>query len=309
MIAIENVRLFEEVQARNREVSEALEQQTATSAILRVIAASPTDIQPVLQVVVESATRFCDTYDAVVCLAAGDLLVVRAHHGPIWLDFQPLPINRDTVTGRAYVDRETQHVHDLQAAGEEFPLGQESARRAGHRTIAAVPLMREGEAIGSLVIRRNEVRPFSDKQIELLKTFADQAAIAIQNVRLFEEVQAKTRDLEESLTFQKATSDVLEVIGKSASTLQPVLDVIVETAAELCAADMSVMRLMKDGDASRRIRQSQRPCGPGLRKGPPDRTESTARRWLAGSSSRDTPSTSPISGGCGVHLSVRSAIP
>ena len=107
--------------------------------------------------------------------------------------------------------------------------------------------MREGEAIGALVIRRTEVRPFSEKQIELLKTFADQAAIAIQNVRLFEEVQAKTRDLEESLTFQKATSDVLEVIGKSASTLQPVLDVIVETAAELCAADMSVVRLLKDG--------------------------------------------------------------
>src|SRR4030095_5960856 len=112
---------------------------------------------------------------------------------------------------------------------------------------AAAPLMREGEAIGSLVIRRTDVRPFSDKQIELLKTFADQAAIAIQNVRLFEEVQAKTRDLEESLAFQKATSDVLEVIGKSASTLQPVLDVIVETAAELCAADMSVVRLLKDG--------------------------------------------------------------
>jgi GAF domain-containing protein len=117
----------------------------------------------------------------------------------------------------------------------------------GHRTTLATPLMRDDEAIGALTIRRNEVRPFSDKQIDLLKTFADQAAIAIQNVTLFEEVQAKTRDLEESLTFQKATSDVLEVIGKSASTLQPVLNVIVDTAVDLCAADASVIRLMKNG--------------------------------------------------------------
>ena len=120
------MRLFEEVKARNREVTEALEQQTATGEILRVIAASPTDIQPVLQVVAESAARFCDTHDAVILLPQDGGLAIKAHHGPIPLDLSraTLPINRDWVTGRAFTDRQTVHVHDLQAAAEEFPLGQ-----------------------------------------------------------------------------------------------------------------------------------------------------------------------------------------
>ena len=158
--------------------------------------------------------------------------------------------------------------------GDEFPLGKQLARQSGLRTMVATPLLRDEQPIGALVIRRTEVRPFSDKQIKLLKTFADQAAIAIQNVRLFEEVQAKTHDLEESLTFQKATSDVLEVIGKSASTLQPVLDVIVDTAAELCAADMSAMRLLKDGALHHAASGSRNdPARPGLHEGPSNPTD------------------------------------
>jgi signal transduction histidine kinase len=122
VIAIENVRLFEEIQARNREVTESLEQQTATAEILRVIAGSPTDIQPVLQVVAESAARFCDTYDAVIVLPEGDGLALKAHYGPIPLDMDRaiLPITRDWVTGRAFIDRKTVHVHDL---GPGFPDG------------------------------------------------------------------------------------------------------------------------------------------------------------------------------------------
>ena len=168
VIAIENVRLFEEVQARNRELTEALEQQVATSSILRVIAASPTDIQPVLDTVTESAARLCDAYDATLFLRRGEALAVAAHHGAILIDFAELPISRDIVTGRAVADRVPVHVHDLTTAGEEFPAGQVMARRLGFRTILATPLLREGKAIGALMIRRAEVRPFSEKQIELL---------------------------------------------------------------------------------------------------------------------------------------------
>ena len=241
VIAIENVRLFEEVQARNREVTEALERQTATGAILRVIAASPTDIQPVLQVVAESAARFCDTHDAVIVLPQDGMLAIKAHHGPIPLEMAPLPITRDWVTGRAFVDRKTLHVHDLLAAAEEFPVGQALAMRQGHRTIAATPLMRSGEAVGALAIRRTELRPFSDKQIELVQIFADQAAIAIENVRLFEEVHARNRALTESLEQQTATNDILSVISSSPTDLQPVFDMIAERSARLCEAEFCVV--------------------------------------------------------------------
>jgi len=247
VIAIENVRLFDEVQARTRELSEALEQQTATSEILGVIAASPTDIQPVLQAVAESACRICEAYDSVIRLCEGELLRVRAHHGPIPVDFVGSPIGRGWVTGRAFVDREPVHVHDLQAAADEFPDGSAYARRFGHRTILAVPLLRENEAIGALVIRRAEVRPFTDKQIALLTTFARQAVIAIENVRLFDEVQARTRDLTESLQQQTATADVLKVISRSAFDLKSVLQTLVQSAGRLCGADFATITRQKDG--------------------------------------------------------------
>src|SRR5262249_50042124 len=241
VIAIENVRLFDDVQARTRELSEALEQQTATSEILGVIAASPTDIQPVLQAVAESACRICEAYDSVIRLCEGELLRVRAHHGPIPVDFGGSPIGRGWVTGRAFVDREPVHVHDLQAAADEFPDGSAYARRFGHRTILAVPLVRENEAIGALVIRRAEVRPFTDKQIALLTTFARQAVIAIENVRLFDEVQARTRDLSESLQQQTATADVLKIISRSAFDLKSVLQTLVQSAGRLCGADFATI--------------------------------------------------------------------
>jgi two-component system NtrC family sensor kinase len=247
VIAIENVRLFDEVQARTRELSEALEQQTATSEILGVIAASPTDIQPVLQAVAESACRICEAYDSVIRLCEGELLRVRAHHGPIPVDFGGSPIGRGWVTGRAFVDREPVHVHDLQAAADEFPDGSAYARRFGHRTILAVPLVRENEAIGALVIRRAEVRPFTDKQIALLTTFARQAVIAIENVRLFDEVQARTRDLSESLQQQTATADVLKIISRSAFDLKSVLQTLVQSAGRLCGADFATITRQKDG--------------------------------------------------------------
>jgi signal transduction histidine kinase len=253
VIAIENARLFDEVQARTRELSEALEQQTATSEILGVMAASPTNIQPVLQAVAESACRLCEAYDSVIRLCEGERLHVRAHHGPIPVDFVGSPIGRGWVTGRAFVDRKPVHVHDLQAAADEFPDGSAYARRFGHRTILAVPLLRENEAIGALVIRRAEVRPFTDKQIALLTTFARQAVIAIENVRLFDAVQARTRDLARSVEELRALGEVTQAVN-STLDLETVLSTIVAKAVQLSGTDAGAIYVFDEVQQLFRLR-------------------------------------------------------
>jgi GAF domain-containing protein len=247
VIAIENVRLFDEVQAKTRELEEALTYQTGSSNILGVIASSPTDVGPVLKAIVESACELCEAYDAVVLLKDGDDLRFNAHHGPIPIGLEKWPINRRWVTGRSVIDRAPVHVHDLLSEVAEFPEGQEMSRRQGHRTILSVPMLREGESIGAIVLRRTEVQPFRDKQIALLQTFADQAVIAIGNVRLFEEVQAKTRDLSEALQQQTATADVLKVISRSAFDLDTVMNTLARSAAELCGAGLGALHL-REGD-------------------------------------------------------------
>ena len=251
VIAIENVRLFDEVQAKTRDLQEALTYQTGSANILRVIASSPTDVGPVLKTIVESACELCEAYDAVVMLKEGGELRLGAHHGPIPMGQQRWTDDRSSISGRAIADRQSVHVQDvLSDEGAEFSMARDMSRRDGCHTLLAAPLLREGQAIGAIVLRRAEVHPFSDKQIELLKTFADQAVIAIGNVRLFDEVQAKTRDLTEALTYQTGTSNILSVIASSPTDVAPVLKAIVESACELCDAYDAIV-LLKDGDELR----------------------------------------------------------
>jgi len=240
-MAIENVRLSKELQAGNTQLTEALEQQTATSEILRVIASSPTDLQPVLDAMAESAARLCASPDADIFRLDGDVLRLVAYHGPLTtrLGFT-VPAIRGTVGGRAVLDRQTVQVADLQAGAEEFPESSAIARSLGHRTILSVPLLREGIAIGAIALRRTEVQLFTDKQIALLRTFADQAVIAIENVRLFTELQEKNRALTqahaqvtETLEQQTATSEILKVIASTPTDLTPVFETILRSAVRL----------------------------------------------------------------------------
>ena len=219
VIAIENVRLFDEVQAKTRDLSEALTYQTGSANILSVIASSPTDVAPVLQAIVTSACEVCNAYDAAVLLRDGDDLRFNAHHGPIPIGLEKWPINRRWTAGRAFVDQKPVHLHDLLAdENAGFSDGREMSRRMGHRSIVSVPLLRENESIGAIVLRRIEVQPFSDKQIKLLQTFADQAVIAIGNVLLFEQVQAKTRDLTEALTASAPSRSAAPRCSRSATS-------------------------------------------------------------------------------------------
>ena len=160
---------------------------------------------------------------------------------PFWSIGEAAPINRDWVTGRAVVDRKLVHVRDLSTSDAEFPQGAAYARRYGHRTTLATPLLREGMPIGAILLRGMELRPFTDKQIQLLETFADQAVIAIENVRLFKELEQRNRDLTETLEQQTATGEILRVISSSPTDAQPVFDTIAQSAARLCEGPFSVV--------------------------------------------------------------------
>ena len=239
----------EKIALLEHRLNEALEQQSATSEILRVIASSPTETQSVLDTIVATAARLLDVADAYIMRVEGQLLKNVSMHGPSpqWVIGTTRAINRDWVTGRAVVDRKPVHVRDLQAAQREFPEGAAYAKHYGHRTTLATPLLREGKPVGAFLIRRNEVKPFTNKQIELLQNFASQAVIAIENTRLLNELRKRTDDLSESLERQTATSKVLQVISSSPGQLNPVFNAVLENAVRICGAKFGILYLV-EGD-------------------------------------------------------------
>jgi GAF domain-containing protein len=234
VIAIENARLFSELQERNGALAEALEQQTATAEVLAAISRAPTDLQQVLSTIAASASRLCGGADCGVLRVEGDaLLPVAATAGspavverdPSLLQTPALVCGR--VGGRAVLERRTLHVADVRAEAEEYPDSAATSYRTGARTILAVPLLRGDGAMGALYLTRTEVAPFTDAQVALVKTFADQAVIAIENARLFAELQ-------ERLAEQTATAEVLKSISHAPTDLQRVLDTITASAMRLC---------------------------------------------------------------------------
>jgi len=225
--------LERKVEARTRELTESLEQQTATAEILRVISSSPTDLQPVMDAVAENAARVCGATDASIRRIEGDTLRLVARFGSIPIGAPDvIPLDRDYPTGRSVIERRTVHIEDLLSLPEtEFPRISRDAR-----TSLITPLMREGVPIGAILIRRVEMQPFTDKQIELLKTFADQAVIAIENVRLFQELQTRTRELARSVDELRALGEVGRAVS-STLDVETVLNTIVSRASQLAGAD------------------------------------------------------------------------
>jgi signal transduction histidine kinase len=246
--------LEQKVEARTRELTEALEQQTATSEILRVISSSPTDLKPVLEAVAERAARLCGASDAQVYLLDGDLLRPAAGYGPLPISGEALPVAHDRMSGRAVLERRTIHIEDAAVAVQtEFPGAREAQARLGFRTLLITPLMREDVALGAIFIRRMEVNPFSEKQVALLKTFADQAVIAIENVRLFNELQSRTQELAHSVEQLQALAEVSQAVNSSLD-LQQVLETIVARAVELSRSDSGAIYEHEEATRALRLR-------------------------------------------------------
>src|SRR5438067_3164897 len=234
-VAVENVRLF-------NETKEALERQTATADILRAIAGSPTDLAPVLDAIATSVVRFCGATDAQVWIKRGDDLYPEAHYGDLPRSNRPVAASADTVSGAAMLERRTIHIPDVESeAANAFPVTRERFAALGQRAVLVAPLLREGSPIGTIALRKREPIPFTPNQIRLVEAFADQAVIAIENVRLFNETK-------NALEQQTATADVLKAISRSAFDLTSVFDVVVENANRLCHGDWAYI-FRREGDA------------------------------------------------------------
>jgi adenylate cyclase len=234
-----------------RERDQALEQLSAASEVLKIISSSPGDLRPVFDALAENAARLCHGFDVYVQLREGNLVRYVAHYGGI-IPASPAvggtrPLTRDLIIGRAMLESRLVHLVDAQAESEEFPEGSAIARRTGYRAIIAVPLMREGYAIGTIAVRRVEAKLFSDKEVELLTNFAAQAVIAIENARLLNELRQRTADLGESLEQQTASFEVLKVISSSPGELEPVFRAILEKATRICRTKIGILFRFDDG--------------------------------------------------------------
>ncbi len=245
-VALENARLFDEVQRRNAEISAALERQTATGRILQAIAGSPTDVKPVLDVIVETAARLLKIDDVVIAMEREGRIVVEAHYGALGIA-DSIPLSAESVAGRAILNRETvQAIHQEDPDAEtEFPVGDRVAREHGYSVTFAAPLLRVNRAIGVITLRNIEPRLFPEKQVELLQSFAAQAVIAIENVRLFDEVQRRSAEVSAALERQTATSEILQAIAASPTDVQPVLEAIAGTTAELLSVSDVLIGLVE----------------------------------------------------------------
>jgi signal transduction histidine kinase len=245
VIAIENVRLFKELQEKNRALTETLEQQTATSAVLRAIAHTQTDVQPVFDTIVESASRLCRATNAAVFLTDGRTLYEPANYGsaPEVLAATrarfPRPLAMDTTSGIAILTRSVVHVPDIEEPSTVEHV-RESGRMVGFRSVITVPMLREGEPVGAILVARREAGRFSDPEVELLRTFADQAVIAAENVRLFRELEARTGELTRSVEKLTALGEVSRAVS-STLDLGTVLTTIVSRAVELSGLDGGVV--------------------------------------------------------------------
>jgi len=290
VIAIENVRLFKELEARNRDLTTALDRQTATADVLRIIARSPTELQPVLEAIAESAVRLCEASDAVIERLEGDRFYNAAHAGNQMkgLVGLPLPLTRRFPGGRAVLDRRRVIIDDIHLVAErEYPDTLELLKLNTIHSVAEIPLLSEGKPLGTIAVLRAEVRPFTDAEVTLLETFADQAVIAIENVRLFKELEARNKDLTEALDQQTATSEILRVISQSPTNVQPVFDTIAARAKRLCDArecavfrfDGELIHLVAQADTSAAWSNALRGAYPR----PPGRGMITARAIQAGS--------------------------
>ena len=291
--------------ATSRELSEAQEQQTATADVLKVISRSKFELQPVLDALVESATRLCEAENSFIFLRDGEVYRLAANHGfspqfEQYVKEHPVPPGRETLAGRVALGAGVVHIPDV-LADLEFTW-HESQRLGGFRAMLGVPLLRDGSCVGVIALTRATPRPFTTKQIELVATFADQAVIAIENVRLFDEAQARNRELTEALEQQTATSEILRVISSSPPDLQPVFDVIVTNAVRLCGSLASCVWRF-DGELIHLVAQHNPPARwtftdghiPWRRR----RTSCSAKRsWTAGRSILPTSSqhTAPPSG-------------
>jgi PAS domain S-box-containing protein len=247
-VALENAHLFGEVQRSNREITEALEQQTATSDILSVIAGSPTDVQPIMQVIAEHSIKLCNGLACSVYLTDGKTIdeVAEINFSQKALEetrsSYPRPLTRDSsVSSRAIIDRSILNIPDVLNDPSLPEVTHLYAKSVGFNSLLVVPMMREQQAIGSIGVSKAEIGPFSEEKINLLKVFADQAVIAIENVRLFNELQTRNREITEALEQQTATSQILQVIAGSPTDVQPVMNVIVENATHLCGASFGIL--------------------------------------------------------------------